>query len=47
MRLNLWLLDVFCGDQGGFRPSVWIRMPRRWFVLWLGWQRPGVIVLWR
>jgi hypothetical protein len=46
MHLNLWLVEYYSSD-GYYRPSIWLRIPRRWTVLFLGWQKPSLLVLWR
>jgi len=43
VRLNLWFLLIYWGDLGGFRPCVMVRFPRRWLMVFLGWQRPDLL----
>jgi hypothetical protein len=45
MNLNFWLVQYYSGKE--YRPSIWVRLPRRWLVLFLGWQTPSLLVLWR
>jgi hypothetical protein len=44
MTLNLWLIEARWGDQGGYRPSLWVRCPTSWLVIWFG-GRPDVMWL--
>ena len=30
-----------------YRPSIWLAWPKRDLVVFLGWQKPSVVCLWR
>lgn len=44
LNIRLGVIEWLSGD-GPYRPSLWLRIPGGWCVIFFGWQKPSVIWL--